>query len=226
VEGRPITLDVSVAGFRVLLKFLFEDSLQSCPSTDWTQLLSIANALGFEEQKKRAIAEIDKADSPLRPVERVQLAKQFDVEDWLKRAYVELVERANALTVEEAEDLGIETVTKLCQARERLMVSRYEDGLHPFRPPTQVEISNAYTTRSGRSRRSTREDFVNSLSQRAVAIVEQVFWPKPAEEPEPVREIEDTWGSAGLSRARPRHDDWPDYTEYGPTDSWGVVRRQ
>ncbi|KAG5641558.1 hypothetical protein DXG03_004785 [Asterophora parasitica] len=53
------------------------------------------------------------------PIEKVLLARMCNVAEWLRAAYVELVERKASLSVEEAATIGYETTIRLCGVRER-----------------------------------------------------------------------------------------------------------
>lgn len=50
-------------------------------------------------------------------VDRLVLAKRFDVERWLKPAYIELCKRDSSLTLAENTRLGMEDATLLANAR-------------------------------------------------------------------------------------------------------------
>jgi hypothetical protein len=53
-------------------------------------------------------------------VGRLLVAREHHVHEWLRACYVELAERWEDITLEEAERLGLETTAALCRAREEL----------------------------------------------------------------------------------------------------------
>jgi hypothetical protein len=70
----------------------------------------------FDDVRVLAIKEME----PLcGPVDKIVLAKKYDIAVWLIPAYTALCIRPAPLCVEEGAALGTEAVTKLAQARER-----------------------------------------------------------------------------------------------------------
>ncbi|KAG5642639.1 hypothetical protein DXG03_002477, partial [Asterophora parasitica] len=62
-------------------------------------------------------------ESQISAVERVKLARQYKVADWLSAALCELTQRREAISVEEVTELGLETSIALWKARERSLLS-------------------------------------------------------------------------------------------------------
>ena len=89
-------------------------------TTEWMDLLSIANAYGMKRVYRRAIAAIEDIDVTIDPVERVLLAKRLNVRKWLAPAYVALCARTDPIKASEAEKLGMYTFVALVAARESL----------------------------------------------------------------------------------------------------------
>ena len=87
-------------------------------TTEWMDLLSIANTYGFTKVYRRAIYEIDDLDDAIDPVERILLAKRLKVNRWLAPAYATLCSRTDPITASEAEKLGMYTFVALVAARE------------------------------------------------------------------------------------------------------------
>jgi hypothetical protein len=88
---------------------------------EWTHLLSISDQFEMAKVHKRAIKEL--ASMQLDPVDRIVLAVDHDVPEWLDPAYVELCKREDPLREEEAEKVGLSTMVKLCCAREKIRTS-------------------------------------------------------------------------------------------------------
>ncbi|RXW19668.1 hypothetical protein EST38_g6174 [Candolleomyces aberdarensis] len=99
-------------------------------------LLSVANRFGFEEIKDLAVKAFEKEVLvELDPVDKILLARQFDVSDWLKPAYVNLCQRSKPLSTTEAGRLGAETAALIAQARETYRDSRaYTDAKTSYNP--------------------------------------------------------------------------------------------
>ena len=89
-------------------------------TTEWMDLLSIANTFGLKRVYSRAVAEIEDTDVTIDPVERVLLAKQLNIKKWLAPAYVALCTRTDPIKASEAEKLGIYTFVTLVMARESI----------------------------------------------------------------------------------------------------------
>ncbi|RXW12282.1 hypothetical protein EST38_g13572 [Candolleomyces aberdarensis] len=132
---RPIVLpEVKIVEFEALLDVFYERGYRQkeprigLPPT-WLPredgLLSVANRFGFEEIKDLAVKALETdVLVELGPVDKILLARQFDVSDWLKPAYVELCQRSKPLSTTEAGRLGAETAALIAQARETYRDSR------------------------------------------------------------------------------------------------------
>ena len=68
----------------------------------------------------RAMAISKIYDSPLCTVEKIQLAQTFHIPEWMHECYVDLTQRAEPLSFEEAEAVGVRVAIILHQARERI----------------------------------------------------------------------------------------------------------
>lgn len=73
-----------------------------------------------------AIDKLEKAS--LSAVERIRLAREFDIPSWEEPAYVELCERDEHLTMAEAEVLGLEAVLNVGIVRERELRRRWREA--------------------------------------------------------------------------------------------------
>ncbi|KAM6503779.1 hypothetical protein JOM56_000722, partial [Amanita muscaria] len=110
----------TVAEFRALWRYFYEGMYDDYkPSTtEWMDLLAIANTYGFTKVYRRAVYEIDDLDSAIDPIERILLAKRLKVNRWLAPAYAALCSRTDPITASEAEKLGMYTFVALVAARE------------------------------------------------------------------------------------------------------------
>jgi len=71
----------------------------------------------FRKVRDYTIREIDKLTQP--PIERIELAIKCSVEKWLLPAYEQLCNRADRLTLQEAERLGMIRYHIISQIREQ-----------------------------------------------------------------------------------------------------------
>ncbi|KAG5641642.1 hypothetical protein DXG03_004550 [Asterophora parasitica] len=120
-KADSIHLDgATLAEFRALWRYFYEGMYDDYkPSTtEWMDLLSIANTYGFTKVYRRAVSEIDDLEAAIDPVERILLAKRLKVNRWLSPAYAALCLRTDPITASEAEKLGMYTFVALVAARE------------------------------------------------------------------------------------------------------------
>lgn len=82
---------------------------------DWIAVLKVASRLDFVSHRELAITRLVALASP---VERIKLAKEYDIASWLGPAYKELCLRAQPLTVDEGSKLGLEDVVKISAVRD------------------------------------------------------------------------------------------------------------
>ena len=92
-------------------------------------VLELSHMWAFTALREHAINRLDTSD--LTAIRRVQLAKKYDIPEWIPKAYTELVNREKWLTDEEAEELGSETAFEISRYREqklRQMVDHFKAG--------------------------------------------------------------------------------------------------
>jgi len=84
----------------------------------------------------------------LGPVDRIILAKQYDIRHWLAPALNELAQRPQPLSLEEGTRLGLETALKLASVRERVSVSGSRFYIAPARDlgAQKLDFSSAICT--------------------------------------------------------------------------------
>jgi len=131
VEGtsdqNPIRLDgVSAVDFERLLSILYPPMIGEHTATlaEWISILQLATRWLFDDIRSLAIREL--ANFDIEPVQKVAIALQTDIPEWLHPSYVALCERHNPLSVEEARRLGVEVVAQLARAREIFRDNRYK----------------------------------------------------------------------------------------------------
>jgi hypothetical protein len=93
---------------------------------DWCNLLSISHRYECESARERSIKEINKLDPPAdNIVDKIAMAKKFEVEEWLLPACTALVERQDPLTYVEANKLGLDMTVLVSEAREKYIQGLY-----------------------------------------------------------------------------------------------------
>ncbi|KAJ3527411.1 hypothetical protein NMY22_g9802 [Coprinellus aureogranulatus] len=83
-------------------------------------LLSISTRLLFDNIRELILTALEQpgALSSFSSVERILLARKYDVDRWLKPAYIDLCRRPEPLEKEDVEALGLDTVLLMARARE------------------------------------------------------------------------------------------------------------
>jgi hypothetical protein len=139
VRSRTFVVNVALTGSFL---FLFSQYGVWKPQTadEWNSILHLATRWEFDDVRALAIREIQR--QPLTSVEVVCLSREFDIQSqWTLKAYTQLCERPQALTLQEASALGLQTAVLIAQLRERL------------RRPLGRRYSSAGSTNSGWNRR-------------------------------------------------------------------------
>lgn len=95
---------------------------------DWCNILSISHRYECKRARERSIKEIAKLNPPINSVDKITMAKKFEVEEWLLPACVALVERQAPLTYAEAMKLGLNMTVLLSEAREKYIQQRQSGG--------------------------------------------------------------------------------------------------
>ncbi|KII95607.1 hypothetical protein PLICRDRAFT_96246 [Plicaturopsis crispa FD-325 SS-3] len=131
VEGstdeHPIELHgISKTDFERLLWILYPPTFgeyKPTTTSEWTSVLHLATRWEFDSIRALALHSLEPL--PLNPIDKVLLAREFDITSpWALAAYTELCERPEALTIPEARALGLETAMRISQLRERLRGGR------------------------------------------------------------------------------------------------------
>lgn len=98
-------------------------------------MLALSTKWTFDSLRALAITRLEHIASP---IDRIVLAKQYSINEWLMPAYIELAKRPASLTLAENQRLGMETVTLLANVRVALR------GTVPARLP-DAAISSTIT---------------------------------------------------------------------------------
>ncbi|KDN49516.1 hypothetical protein RSAG8_02218, partial [Rhizoctonia solani AG-8 WAC10335] len=84
--------------------------------------LRISTTYDFSNPRDYAIRELERAS--LSAIQRIQIAREFDLASWEAPAYSELAKREAALTQEEAQILGFSAFAVIVQEREEEILKR------------------------------------------------------------------------------------------------------
>ncbi|KAH7928711.1 hypothetical protein BV22DRAFT_1044493 [Leucogyrophana mollusca] len=120
-DDRPLRLElIRENDFRQLLKALFPDHRRSqkMPKTfsEWRSVLKLSAMWEFESAKKLAVDHM--SPMAIDPVDKICLARDYDVQQWLVPALNALVKRKEPIGMKDAERLGMELALKVAAIRE------------------------------------------------------------------------------------------------------------
>lgn len=130
-DACPFVLEgVSRADFKGLLRVMYPLQMphlgadMALPRKDWIAALKLATMWNFRNIRQIAISKLS-ADTGIDPVDKVVLAKEYKVPDWLLAGYHELVKRNTPITPAEAARLGLETTVYLFHVREDVCATEF-----------------------------------------------------------------------------------------------------
>ena len=81
---------------------------------EWASVLKVAHIWGFPDVRNLAVAELEPVASA---TELVVFGREFDIPTWRADGYLKLCERADALTLDEGRQLGLEDVMDIMNIR-------------------------------------------------------------------------------------------------------------
>jgi hypothetical protein len=120
--------------------------------SEWIAVLSIARRFGFRRAGERAIIEIEspRFRRELGPVQKIVLAKKYDIQVWLPACYEALCQRHTGLEDTEAEILGPVTTNHIWKAREAVRENRLcgRRTSEPCDMPLRVETPTEWDVRT------------------------------------------------------------------------------
>ncbi|KAG8942095.1 hypothetical protein FRC03_003652 [Tulasnella sp. 419] len=93
----------------------------SLTAEQWKAILRMTSLWDFAELRKVTVEKIGSMNFP--PMESIILAREYQVQEWLKPAYVALCTRETPLTAEEGALLGVDFFAGLTEIREQLLKS-------------------------------------------------------------------------------------------------------
>ncbi|KAK7024957.1 hypothetical protein R3P38DRAFT_1055576 [Favolaschia claudopus] len=134
-DTNPVVLEgKNCADFQALLKVLYpldleqfvNNQAQWMTTDEWISVLKLSTEWRFLGARKLAIQNLD-GRGEIGSVQRVMLARQYDIAPWLRDAYMDLARRKQTMSPEEAQIVGWETAYRLGLAREKALDTRLTD---------------------------------------------------------------------------------------------------
>lgn len=117
---------------RILTMLNRKYSLYDAPLETWLSILHLANRWGFGNVKELTIRELEKME--IEPVEKIAIYHEYTINKlFLISSYIAVCKRDKPLTFAEGTRLGMETVLRIADARERARQHAAESGI---RTPT------------------------------------------------------------------------------------------
>jgi hypothetical protein len=116
--------------------------------TEWTSILKLSTMWEFTGIRQYAIAQIPKLG--ISSAERIYLAREYHIQDWLLPGLVAYAQQEDSITAFDVRLLGWEFVLKLLQARERMgnftfQTSPYMIGTSLYSPGIKARVTHDFT---------------------------------------------------------------------------------
>ncbi|KAK0459182.1 uncharacterized protein EV420DRAFT_1677270 [Desarmillaria tabescens] len=172
-DDHPIELQgVESKDFECLLRVLLTEArLENTPllPEQWLSVLRLANMWVMSKVRQIAIYELKKLS--MTDVARVVYGKELAVPDWVISGYRDLVDRRNAVSEAEAQQLGLTTTLQLWQVQMKLVTRMpmgamgYSYGYRPPPTPRDVFLNEVF------------EAEIEDINRRAAAFGDEVPLP-------------------------------------------------
>jgi len=123
-DENPIRLEgVFKDAFRQLLRVLYPSKAIGCAEvlsfSQWTLVLELADRYCMDSLRRHAISKMEHIQQ-VDPVDKLVLARRFNVSQWLLPSFTEILQRSNSLDHRAVDSLGVETVLRLVAIRDRM----------------------------------------------------------------------------------------------------------
>ncbi|KAF8216986.1 hypothetical protein K438DRAFT_1798115 [Mycena galopus ATCC 62051] len=131
-ENAVVLEGISSGDFRALLKVLYPlhvrqpmlNAAQWMTKDEWISVLKLSTQWRFLDARDLAIKHL--SDQPdIAIVDRILLARQYDVAAWLRKGYTDLAQRPRGISTEEAKKIGWEAAFRICEARDQALQKQY-----------------------------------------------------------------------------------------------------
>ncbi|KAJ6618890.1 hypothetical protein B0H10DRAFT_1947289 [Mycena sp. CBHHK59/15] len=182
-DQNPLRLEgISSVDFERLLQVLYPlkmpPSIDDIPKDEWISVLKLATMWYFLDLRGLAIKRL--AGQLTDSVERIVLARKYDVADWLRRGYTDLARREQGISADEAALLGWECAFRISQVREEAIKSYSSSLSKPFHyygqragsPGYEYCVDDGYTSASHFHNANVETAFEDELRQAEKASTE------------------------------------------------------
>ncbi|KAF7356257.1 hypothetical protein MVEN_00957200 [Mycena venus] len=128
-DENPVVLEgIRSRDFEALLKVLYpleaarllHNKSSWMTKDEWISVLKLSTQWYFLDIRNIAIEQLNNRND-VTSVDRIVLARQYDIPDWLRLGYTDLSRRDESISREVADKIGWETALQLCQVRERAL---------------------------------------------------------------------------------------------------------
>ncbi|KAI6117712.1 hypothetical protein EDD16DRAFT_997716 [Pisolithus croceorrhizus] len=158
IEGQSDTLPVILQGiskkdFESLLRALMYRQHGTAKGSvldhdQWISVLKLSTMWDFHGLRNAAIKHLDTPPQSLDPIDKVELALQYDIREWLLPALLALARRSAPISVDEGRRIGFENALKLASVREKLQLGTVEETVDlPRRRGGGMAPTFEYSTR-------------------------------------------------------------------------------
>jgi len=152
-DDRPIRLDgIKKSDFIQLLRVIFPIDSQSCDlmsSEEWASVLKLSTMWEFKNIRTRAIKALENPTLSMDLVDKIVIARNFNVSSWLVPSLNALVQREKSLNLSEGNRLGLEWALKVAGLRERPSSPYLVCPTCSYSGPTVCNICHGAANRCG-----------------------------------------------------------------------------
>ncbi|KAK0459208.1 uncharacterized protein EV420DRAFT_308793 [Desarmillaria tabescens] len=132
-DDAPIKLsDISKTDFKSLLQVIYPRDAANPPELSidsWISVLRLSSLWQMVDTRSNAISHLTQLLCNLSPADRILLGRKFSVAHWISSGYVNLAERGEVVSLEEAGKIGLSTALLIHHVRESLW-KRDNEHLH------------------------------------------------------------------------------------------------
>ncbi|KIY65850.1 hypothetical protein CYLTODRAFT_491994 [Cylindrobasidium torrendii FP15055 ss-10] len=127
-DDNPFCLPgITAKEFDCLLRIIYpmkpEGDSPTYSISDWRAVLKLSTMWGMSSTRQSAIQNLGRLATS-DPVDAIVLAKTYDVPEWLRSGYIELVKRVQPISVDEAQLIGAQSAIQLFHIREAALVKQ------------------------------------------------------------------------------------------------------
>ncbi|KAI5997631.1 hypothetical protein F5J12DRAFT_889432 [Pisolithus orientalis] len=109
----------------------------------WISVLKLSTMWEFVGLRNAAIQHLDIPSELVDPIDKVVLALQYNIREWLLPAFLALAKRPTPISIEEGRRIGFENALKLASVREKLrLVMVVEEFTFTYKSCTRTQKYN------------------------------------------------------------------------------------